>query len=100
MVRHNQITTYQQEVLGHDHSSVGTDKMRIGPGWSWVLYRANNSTVLVRRMSINQSIYFLDRHVRFTIIFMNLVVSYDFRKICWPDVRRGNRCVSQEMEGN
>ena len=40
--------------------------------------------------SINQSIFRIDMLV-LQSFYKFLVHSYDFRKICWPDVRRGNR---------
>ena len=50
-----------------------------------------------QHQSINQSIYFQDRHVSLTIFFMNLVLSYDFHRICWTDVRRENRIDREEV---
>ena len=44
----------------------------------------------VYNQSINQSIFRIDMLV-LQSFYKFLVHSYDFRKICWPDVRRGNR---------
>ena len=51
----------------------------------------NAATENIRALQIQSINYFQDSHVSLIILFMNLVLSYDFNKICWPDVRRGNR---------
>ena len=51
----------------------------------------NAATENIRALQIQSINYFQDGHVSLIILVMNLVHSYDFHKICWPDVRRGNR---------
>ena len=52
----------------------------------------NDMPSIVMYQSINQSIYFQDGRIDLIIvIFMHLVHPMIFCKICWPDVRRGNR---------
>ena len=78
---------------GRDKDKGHTElQLQVRPKIPWASFGGTHSrNILPGVQSINQFIF---RIVIYIIIITldKLVLSYNFRKICWSDVRRGNRC--------